>query len=323
MNDLTRRLSVFIRKVRLDFHTAIAELHSIWKTSDPAYEEYEADTESDGPEIENLAATIKGFYEASAANDAKKYALDHRRYRLEWKGYVVAKGTALFLLAYTVITFVIAVYSIKAARATKESADAAKEAATTAVSALNQSIAAFRIDERAWIEIEPIKPVFLAGAPPPFPEIWTCDIYPKNLGKTVATDISVKAIDAGGDERFESAGGPHRVQDEMMLGKLKYNTGKPVDIANSRVSKVLAPNARAVAPFQITCSPPTSLEGHSMRHYIVGRIDYCDQFRVKHWLKFCYFNSSPKGEVLPCQEGNDEDRNPEISTKPESSCEIP
>lgn len=58
---------------------------------------------------------------------------------------------------------------------------------------IHDNAESFRLDERAWVEIDPIKPTFLAPADSTFPTIFTCDIYPRNVGKTVARNIVVKA----------------------------------------------------------------------------------------------------------------------------------
>jgi hypothetical protein len=51
----------------------------------------------------------------------------------------------------------------------------------------------------------------------------------------------------------------------------------------------------------------------SIYQFIIERIDYTDDFRVKHWVTFCFFISDGKGNLQYCQEGNDEDRNPELT----------
>src|ERR1035437_922051 len=67
---------------------------------------------------------------------------------------------------------------------------------TEARKATQQNTESFRIDERAWVEIEPIKPILLMPSDTPNAgALFTCDIYPKNFGKTVATDILVRAAD--------------------------------------------------------------------------------------------------------------------------------
>jgi hypothetical protein len=47
--------------------------------------------------------------------------------------------------------------------------------------------------------------------------------------------------------------------------------------------------------------------------YLIGRIDYADDFGVKHWIKFCFYVGEANGELWNCHEGNDEDRSPEIA----------
>jgi hypothetical protein len=47
----------------------------------------------------------------------------------------------------------------------------------------------------------------------------------------------------------------------------------------------------------------------------VGRIDYTDAFNVLHWKTFCYYVSDEKGNLVHCEAGNDEDKNPEAPTE--------
>jgi hypothetical protein len=127
MDDITRQFLAVIRKIKTDIDGALEELRSIHETNDPGYEKYDPNGGRETSKVESLTATIKGFQEMRDSNEAKKYALDHRRYRLEWKGYRVSRGTAVFLLIYTIITGLIAIYSIRSANAAKESSDTAKQ----------------------------------------------------------------------------------------------------------------------------------------------------------------------------------------------------
>lgn len=191
--------------------------------------------------------------------------------------------------------------------------------------ATNSVSDSFRIDERAWIEIEPITPIQISKEDATFSAGFICNIYPKNVGRTVARDVVVKAQDMGGMEDFgRNAEAMRATQDKMLLGGFKeMGTNKPVIVPSNPVPKVLAPNSVSPAPFRLTCQAPQHFpDGHQALHYMVGRIDYCDQFQIKHWLKFCFYVVNARGEVWTCQEGNDEDANGETPT-PETSCGKP
>jgi hypothetical protein len=180
----------------------------------------------------------------------------------------------------------------------------------------------FKIDERAWIELETIKPQLLAPADRTFPASFTCDLYPKNVGKTVARDIVVKAQDFGAAEDFGSNAEELRnTQDKMLLNEFKeMGTGKPVVVPANPVPRTLAPNSVSPVPFRMTCeAPQVFASGHEFNHWLVGRIDYCDQFQIQHWLKFCFYVVNARGEIWACKEGNDEDRNSEEPT-PQTTC---
>lgn len=87
----------------------------------------------------------------------------------------------------------------------------------------------FRTDERAWVEIEPIKPVLLDNNPK-FGATFTCDVYLKNVGKTVATDIVVKARDEFSNEELgNNRSMMANAQDKFLLDKFtEMETGNPV-----------------------------------------------------------------------------------------------
>jgi hypothetical protein len=74
--------------------------------------------------------------------------------------------------------------------------------ANAAQDQLSNSVESFRIDERAWLEIEPPAPRLKAPASATYGgALFTYDFYLKNVGKTAAFDIAVKAprgaIDSG------------------------------------------------------------------------------------------------------------------------------
>ena len=185
---------------------------------------------------------------------------------------------------------------------------------------LRQSTESFRIDERAWIELEPIKPAALFSAATKFipRNSFTYELYPKNFGKTIARDIKMKANVSGWSESFgDSADQMERWQDKFLLNQFtEMGTGKPVVIPPSPIPKVLAPGVSTPVPYVVHAQAPQYFKnGHAMYDYIVGRIDYSDQFNIPHWIKFCFFVRNPGGELTSCQYGNDEDRNPETLEK--------
>ncbi len=198
-------------------------------------------------------------------------------------------------------------------------AKAAMSAAETSLDALNRNIDQFRIDERAWVEIDPIKPILVAPPSPPFGYVYRYEVYPKNMGRTAAFDVTVKAQSSQSDISMGThADWMHNWQDKMLLDKFTYmGTGKPVIVPRNPVTRTLAPNTISAVPFILTGQEPTIYPTSEMVSFLVGRIDYLDQFKVPHWLKFCFFVANARGELWNCQEGNDEDRNPETPPTPE------
>jgi hypothetical protein len=177
---------------------------------------------------------------------------------------------------------------------------------------LTQAQYAARLDQRAWIEFEPIKPKPYKDST----ELHTYELFPRNVGKTAARNIVVRADNATQNrEGIENTKHPewiHNMQDKYLFGKFKnsppLNGGTPVP-------SVLGPNT--VSPIPITYieqSPQVFPSGFSVVSEIVGRIDYVDEFGVPHWIRFCFYTSDAAGNLASCAAGNDEDRNPEISS---------
>src|SRR5207245_10890094 len=84
---------------------------------------------------------------------------------------------------------------------------AAKQAAAVetnnarATAALDASIEASRRDQRAWVEIEPIKAIFVSPAADKFGAVFKYQIYPKNIGRTAAYDLILRAQNLSSDDR--------------------------------------------------------------------------------------------------------------------------
>jgi hypothetical protein len=64
-------------------------------------------------------------------------------------------------------------------QSTEKAANAATSAATTATETLNKGVEQFRIDERAWIEIDKIETMAIGP-------VYRYRLYPRNVGKTAA-----------------------------------------------------------------------------------------------------------------------------------------
>jgi hypothetical protein len=166
--------------------------------------------------------------------------------------------------------------------------------------ALRQSTESFRIDERAWVELQPITPS----------ATFRYQLYPKNIGKTAATNITINALrggQLGSITMGESAYQISMLQDKMIPGSALSDVPRV-----NPVSKVLAPNTVATVPFIMDGQAPQIFPKDEWVAYLIGRIDYNDAFKVHHWLKFCFFVVNAKGDLWNCREGNDEDNNPEL-----------
>ncbi len=166
----------------------------------------------------------------------------------------------------------------------------------------HQSLETFRIDERASIGIESMKLKYAAPSPPAAAVGY--EVTAKNFGKTVARDIvliKVTAMDANTDETIKR---------RMIQNALKDIP--PIDA----FPKSLGPSVPIVIPFSLGGSAPQIYgEGakQSIWHdYLIGRIDYRDAFGIPHWITFCFVIQDAGGNIGYCDDGNDEDQNPEL-----------
>jgi hypothetical protein len=146
----------------------------------------------------------------------------------------------------------------------------------------------FIVDERAWIEID-VKPV------PHLPILGTnqtvtkYNFVPKNIGKTVARDVSV-TIDNPAPQADEK-----QMVSDYDKALSRGSLGKKLE-----VTQVILPNATATVPYSFSF-----LEEGDAWHYIVGLLDYKDAFGFQHHKWFC-FRVSGKN-FIPCSWGNVED----------------
>jgi hypothetical protein len=197
-----------------------------------------------------------------------------------------------------------------AARSFAESAKKTNEGIGNAVLELGQQADDaenfFRTDERAWIEIEPMK---TPGIPNHY------DLYPKNVGKTAARGIVVHANDTFQISSMigmsQNVSGIHNMLDRGPLLEDKGKKNGPPETM-SPIPEALGPGVTSPVPIRCAAQLPTGSSRNPMVGYVIGRIDYRDEFQVKHWRKFCFYVGDASGDLATCKAGNDEDHNPEI-----------
>jgi hypothetical protein len=225
---------------------------------------------------------------------------DGKKDRHEQKKFRVEKITAILVFAYAAI----AIFQWSEMR----------KATRTSQRIIKDAEEHFRVDERAWVEIEPIRPTLLTTRTPKFGAMFKYDIYPKNVGKTAAHNITFKAQSSSSSiDLATHADWIRNIQDKELLDQFKEGgTDKPVIVPNNPVPKILAPGTVAPVPFPLTGQEPQIFPNGEWVSYLVGRVDYIDQFEISHWMKFCFFVANAKGELWSCKEGNEEDQNSEV-----------
>jgi hypothetical protein len=180
---------------------------------------------------------------------------------------------------------------------------------------LRQSTESFRTDERAWVEIEPMKGYLFVPRTKEIGAAFQYPIYIRNVGKTVARDIQLRANRQGSQGSITMGDNAEAIkweQDKLLTGNVPTATDLPI---NNPVPKVLAPSTSSAVPLILNGQEPQYFPKDQWVSYLIGRVDYTDAFGIVHWMKFCFFVANPRGELWNCKEGNDEDNNPELPKK--------
>jgi hypothetical protein len=234
-------------------------------------------------------------YEDYGEKETERYL---RYFKIQFKRSLRKPKFVLEVVGFLVLV-VYAFYTIEIYKANQESADVATKS-------LKQSVESLRIDQRAWIAIEPFRPVLKSRDADS--ATYEYQLIPKNVGKTSAYKVSVKTanpFDAGGlgISKFMV----DNIQDKVLLGKIEGHIDSHLDFPT-----VLSPNSTPASPiyFKFIVGRPRPNYWPMVNNY-VGRIDYEDIFGVPHWRKFCFIVAGEEGNLGDCAHGNDEDRNPE------------
>src|SRR3984957_6961038 len=161
----------------------------------------------------------------------------------------------------------------------------------------------FNPEDRAWREVGHIDEV-TASPDQPSGRHFQYGIYPRNVGKSVANDVLVLALEATDGASFMSNRQSIKAhQDQLFFASEanKRSQGEPGPLS-------LAPGEQAVVGGSAAGAEPKRLpDGFLVYSYILGRIDYIDVFGIPHWTHFCFYVLNAKGELGSCAYGNDKD----------------
>jgi len=193
--------------------------------------------------------------------------------------------------------------------------------------------ASFKVDERARVELESVNKVKrtfqLVGGPIITDE--TYELYPKNVGKTLARKVVMKAVAFPAVVKLMEASDIECIEgllkpDARVVEILNRSAGLCRDVASRQVSDfgsavippVLAPEEKSITPYVLRSSgkgnTPVAVAGSDV---IVGRIDYLDEFGGNHWKTFCVYDTHEvvnrviSDKFLSCTHGNSEDEDPD------------
>lgn len=196
----------------------------------------------------------------------------------------------------------------------QKSANAAADAAIAdKMQAANAEIF-FRVDERAWVEIEKVEKIDTFPPDPPFATIFKYSFSVKNFGKTVAKDVRIRLDNMNGETAFESNQRAIRMYQDSLWRDGK--SGRRIVTPDKPGPQTIVPSGAFTIPVYSVGQEPTQSGGKFTYGFMLGRIDYTDAFETNHWVRFCFMIVNSKGELGHCQYGNDEDHNPEKEPLP-------
>jgi hypothetical protein len=161
----------------------------------------------------------------------------------------------------------------------------------------------FNPEDRAWLEVGHIDEA-IASADQLSAGHFQYGVYPKNVGKSVANDVLVLALEATDGASFMS----NRQSIKSHQDQLFFASGANKGSAGGRGPESLAPGEQgAVGAYAAGSEPKRLSDGFLVYSYILGRIDYIDVFGEPHWTHFCFYVLNAKGELGSCAYGNDKD----------------
>jgi hypothetical protein len=167
----------------------------------------------------------------------------------------------------------------------------------------------FQPDERAWVEIGSIDKD-ITSPNPTLGNHFKYGIYPRNVGKSVAHDVLIMVLEASDGPGFKSNQRAIKVRQDRLFFEPAANKRS----GDKPEAESLAPAEQSMVPIYAGAAQPKRLSsGFFVYSYIIGKIDYIDVFGTPHWTHFCFFVGNEKGELNPCDYGNDKDNFPEPS----------
>jgi len=277
-----------LRELKVLGEAVSAGFLGVQKQVETVTKQYQASKEgkTPGPEMVAVLDSLQGIHGEQRTENRSESRYQSRNFWVSVIGVLV-------LLGYTIINYHMLCQM--------------RREADTAQGTFKKSIESFRTDERAWIEIENVKLEFVNPATAAFHYAgFTYEVYARNVGKTVARDITVKrwaALSAN--------------TGDILARDIEHGHEIPSIFPSLPMPKSLAPNTPIFIPFTIGGTAPQVYGEGDKRmtwyDYLVGRFDHKDAFGIAHWLKFCYVITDPNGNLGYCETGNDEDRNPEIT----------
>jgi hypothetical protein len=183
-------------------------------------------------------------------------------------------------------------------RAANDSEDSLKENSRNAQNALNVSIEASKLDERAWFGISDFDVVQYDPSDPKKP--FRIQIFFRNSGKTPARQIHMLGI----FNIYNSiVDGPTDADWNIFMSFFNQNKERYVAAPNASRKSIQSDSSNHI----VTQSYP-SIKDHASFVYYYGQATYIDVDNRPHTTKFCLLLAEPEMKQLAhCGKGNDMD----------------
>jgi len=167
----------------------------------------------------------------------------------------------------------------------------------------------FRAEKRAWLQIDSIDVREIHDLPPGSVRTFWYNFKFRNLGGTAARDIRIgsSAASAGHSLSYSKKGIDMSLEPFKSAPKLPTDTDPTLKESISPIIATLGPGSVTPIPHRMVGSLPQN--NRTLYTFLIGRVDYVDEFKTPHWLTFCFIVYGTEGGLNYCWYGNDEDKN--------------
>jgi hypothetical protein len=173
--------------------------------------------------------------------------------------------------------------------------------------------ASMRLDQRAWLSATSTGQTIAISKP------ISANLRLQNVGRTPAMRISglIKMESIPQDKTPTFLYKQKIVKGEPTVGDFNLATMLPNAQANLRIPAAMGvENGKQVGEIVLDQPNAEALAAGTVKLYLHGEINYCDIFKVRHWIKFCFvYEPNPMQQIanpdgssfIACRQHNETD----------------